>query len=113
MGYFVIIVFTTFLGSPPEFLPEAFKNNTDCLNYLVKEVVKQYDYMEVKNNNKSFVNKDTSIKKVEKKIGFKISNNQKIIEYSPLALKYLKNISKKISDKKGALLINFISRYDD
>ena len=52
MGYFVIIVFTTFLGSPPEFLPVAFKNNTDCLNYLVKEVVKQYDYMEVKNNNK-------------------------------------------------------------
>ncbi len=58
-----------------------------------------------KNNNKSFVNKDTSIKKVEKKIGFKISNNQKIIEYSPLALEYLKNISKKIGDKKGALLI--------
>ena len=58
-----------------------------------------------KNNNKSFVNKDTSIKKVEKKIGFKISNNQKIIEYSPLAIEYLKNISKKISDKKGALLI--------
>ena len=52
MGYFVIIVFTTFLGSPPEFLPVAFKNNTDCLNYLVKEVVKQYDYMKVKNNNK-------------------------------------------------------------
>ena len=47
---------------------------------------------------------DSSIKKVEKKIGFKISNNQKIIEYSPLALEYLKNISKKITDKKGALL---------
>ena len=47
-----------------------------------------------KNNNKSFVNKDTSIKKVEKKIGFKISNNQKIIEYSPLALKYFLNILK-------------------
>jgi len=48
---------------------------------------------------------DSSINKLEKKIGFKISNKQKTIEYSPLALEYLKNISKKITDKKGALLI--------
>ena len=52
MGYFVIIVFTTFLGSPPEFLPVAFKNNSDCLNYLTKKVVKQYEYMQIKNNDK-------------------------------------------------------------
>jgi len=58
-----------------------------------------------KNNNKAFMNMDSSIKKLEKKIGFKISNKQKTIEYSPLALEYLKNISKKITDKKGALLI--------
>ncbi len=58
-----------------------------------------------KNNNKNFVNIDSDIKKIEKKIGFKISNNQKIIEYSPIALEYLKNISKKINNKKGALLI--------
>ena len=48
---------------------------------------------------------DSDIKKIEKKIGFKISNNQKIIEYSPIALEYLKKISKKINNKKGALLI--------
>ena len=58
-----------------------------------------------KSNNKSFINLHSNIKVIEKKIGFKISTNQKIIEYSPLALKYLKNISKKISSKKGALLI--------
>ena len=58
-----------------------------------------------KNNNKSFINMDSDIKKIEKKIGFKISNNQKIIEYSPIALEYLKKISKKINNKKGALLI--------
>ena len=58
-----------------------------------------------KNNNKSFINMDSDIKKIEKKIGFKISNNQKVIEYSPIALEYLKKISKKINDKKGALLI--------
>ena len=52
MGYFIIIVFTTFLGSPPEFLPVAFRNNSDCLNYLTERVVKQYEYMKIKNNGK-------------------------------------------------------------
>ena len=33
------------------------------------------------------------------------SNNQKVIEYSPIAIKYLKNISKKINNNRGALLI--------
>ena len=37
---------------------------------------------------------------VEKKIGFKISQNQKIIELSPLSLKYFKLISKKINNIK-------------
>ena len=35
------------------------------------------------------------ISKIEKVVGFKISKNQKIIEYSPQTLEYLKNISKK------------------
>ena len=58
-----------------------------------------------KYNKKSFTNIDVNIKKIEKQLGFKISKKQKIIEYSPLALKYLKNISKKINHKKGCLLI--------
>ena len=63
MGYFVIIVFTTFLGSPPEFLPVAFKNNKDCLNYLTKEVVKKYDYMKVKSSDKFlYLTNDTNSK---------------------------------------------------
>ena len=58
MGYFVIIVFTTFLGSPPEFLPVAFKSNSDCLNYLTKKVVKnslaitRANQLEIKNYKK-------------------------------------------------------------
>ena len=39
MGYFVIIIFTTFMGSPPEFVPVAFKSNKDCEIYLT-EIVK-------------------------------------------------------------------------
>ncbi len=58
-----------------------------------------------KNNNKSFINLDSNIKKIEKKIGFKISKNQKVIEYSPQTLEYLKDISKKLINNKGALLI--------
>ena len=58
-----------------------------------------------KNNNKSFVNFNSNIKIIEKKVGFKISSNQQFIEYSPLALKYMKDISNKINEKKGALLI--------
>ena len=58
-----------------------------------------------KYNKKSFTNIGVSINKIEKQLGFKISKKHKIIEYSPLALKYLKNISKKINHKKGCLLI--------
>ena len=50
MGYFVIVVFTTFLGAPPEFLPIAFKNDQDCINYLTTQVIKKFDYMQIENN---------------------------------------------------------------
>ena len=45
------------------------------------------------------------IKKIEKKIGFKISNQQKFIEYSPLSIEYLKIISRKINSNGGGILI--------
>ncbi len=47
----------------------------------------------------------TNIKKLEKKVGFKISYKQKFIEFSPLANSYLKIISNKIKLYKGGLLI--------
>ena len=47
----------------------------------------------------------TNIKKLEKKIGINLSNDQKIIEFSPLSYKYLNIISKKIKTFKGGLLI--------
>ena len=42
MGYFIIIVFSTFMGSPPEFLPIAFKSGADCENYLTTKVTDDY-----------------------------------------------------------------------
>ena len=41
----------------------------------------------------------------KKKIGINLSNNQKIIEFSPLTYKYLNIISKKINSFHGGLLI--------
>ena len=45
------------------------------------------------------------IKKLEKEIKFKISLKQNFIEYSPLTLKYLKDITNKISYNNGGILI--------
>ena len=55
--------------------------------------------------NPIFINKKTNIKKLEKKIGIKISKKQTIIEFSPLGMKLIKQISKKLISKNGGLLI--------
>ena len=51
-----------------------------------------------------FFEKKIDIKKIEKKINFNISKNQKFIEYSELGLSYLSNISKIIKKNNGGLL---------
>ena len=63
-------------------------------------------YVDITNkNNFKFINKKININNLEDKVGFKISKDQKIIEYSPLSHKYLKDISKILISKNGALLI--------
>ncbi len=52
-----------------------------------------------------FFEKKVDIKKFEKKIKFKISNNQDFIEISKDGLNYLKEISKKIKKNTGGLLL--------
>ncbi len=52
-----------------------------------------------------FFEKKIDIKKIEKKINFKISQNQNFIEYSQLSLDYLKDISKIIKENNGGLLL--------
>ena len=49
--------------------------------------------------------KKTNIKKLEKKIKIKLSENQNFIEYSELGHKYLKNISKIIKKNDGGILL--------
>ncbi len=63
-------------------------------------------FVSMQNKKKAFFfEKKIDIKKVEKKISFKISNNQNFIEYSELGLNYLKDISKVIKKNTGGLLI--------
>ena len=56
-------------------------------------------------NNLKFIEIISNIKKLEKKIGIKITDNQKFIEYSPLSFEYLKKISNQIKNENGGLLI--------
>ena len=53
----------------------------------------------------SFIEKKTDIKKIEKRLNFKISQNQNFIEYSEFGFDYLKNISNIIKKNTGGLLI--------
>ena len=53
----------------------------------------------------SFIEKKTDIKKIEKRLNFKISQNQNFIEYSEFGFDYLKNISNMIKKYTGGLLI--------
>ena len=53
----------------------------------------------------SFIEKKTDIKKIEKRLNFKISQNQNFIEYSEFGFDYLKNISNIIKKSTGGLLI--------
>ncbi len=52
-----------------------------------------------------FFKKKIDIKKIEKKIDFKISQNQNFIEYSNIGLAYLKKISQIIKENYGGLLL--------
>ncbi len=53
----------------------------------------------------NFFEKKFDMKKLEKKILFKISKNQNFIEYSNLGFSYLKDISKMIKKNNGGLLL--------
>ena len=55
--------------------------------------------------NYSFLKEKININNLNKNFDFKISHNQNFIEYSPLGLKYIKNILKIIKKNKGGLLI--------
>ncbi len=63
-------------------------------------------FINLKDQDKAFFfEKEINIKKIEKKINFKISQNQDFIEYSEEGLNYLKDISEIIKKNSGGLLL--------
>ena len=69
------------MGSPPEFLPIAFKNGKDCENYLTTKVANKYfDYrLETAQDAKYLVNSINNKFVVCKKLEYPINQNKLII----------------------------------
>ena len=71
-------------------------------------------YVEIKDKkNAFFFNKKIDIKKIEKKIKFKISHKQNFIEYSEVGIDYLKRISKIIKVNQGGMLMIDYGYFED
>jgi len=77
------------------------------IKQFLKKEKKWYErHVNFTNNKKlEFLDVPFDMLKFEKEIKFKISYNQKFIEYSPLATKYLKTIIRKIKLSNGGILI--------
>ena len=91
---------------PCIFVANEFFDALPIKQFLKKEKKWYERYVNFINNNEiEYLDIPFDMKKFEKEIKFKISYNQKFIEYSPLATKYLKTIIKKIKLNNGGILI--------
>mgnify|MGYP001178927580 CR=1 FL=1 len=91
---------------PKIFLANEFFDSLPIKQYLKKNGVWFERYVDIsKKNELKFKEIKLNMKKMEKKIGFRIAKNQNFIEYSPLSFAYLKKISKQIKNENGGLLI--------
>ena len=92
-------------------VPSIFIANEFFDSLAIKQFRKKKDqwfekFVNLENPKKAFFfEKKINIGKIEKKINFKISQNQNFIEYSNLGFKYLISISKIIKKNTGGLLL--------
>jgi NADH dehydrogenase [ubiquinone] 1 alpha subcomplex assembly factor 7 len=92
--------------SPSIFIANEFFDALPIKQFFKKKDQWFERYVDFKNSESfEFIDKKFDMKNFEKKNKFNISNNQKIIEYSPSAIKYLKLISNIIKKNNGGLLI--------
>ena len=91
---------------PSIFIANEFFDALPIKQFIKKQSDWYERYVQLNDNNELFY-KDIlfDMEKFEKKIDIKISYKQKFIEYSPLAMHFLKNISKKIISNNGGILI--------
>ena len=92
---------------PCIFIANEFFDSIAIKQFLKKKKIWFERFVSFQKQKKSFfyTDKEFNMKKFEKKINYKISKNRSFIEYSNLGIKYLKEISKKIKDHNGGLLI--------
>ena len=91
---------------PCIFIANEFFDALPIKQFLKKEKKWYERHVKFANHKKlEYLDVPFDMRKFEKEIKFKISYNQKFIEYSPLATKYLKTIIKKIKLHNGGILI--------
>ena len=91
---------------PSIFIANEFFDSIAIKQFIKKKKLWFEKFVNFKDpNNAFFFEKKVDIKKLEKKINFKISHGQNFIEYSKLGLDYFKTISKLIKKNKGGLLL--------
>ena len=91
---------------PCIFIANEFFDALPIKQFLKKEKKWYERHVKFINNKKiEYLDIPFDMKRLEKKIKFKISYKQKFIEYSPMAIKYLKTIIDKIKINNGGLLI--------
>ena len=91
-------------------IPTIFLANEFFDAIPIKQFIKDNNYwyerfIKISNKKLEFVKKKINIRLIDKNFNFKISQNQKFIEYSPQTIKYLKNIFKIIKTNRGGILI--------
>ncbi|MBD1137844.1 SAM-dependent methyltransferase [Pelagibacterales bacterium SAG-MED43] len=100
--------------SPSIFLANEFFDAIPIKQFLKSKSSWFEKFVYLSNDKKAkFINKKVNIKKVEKKINFKFSDKQNFIEYSPLGLKYLKDIFGFIKRNNGGLLVIDYGYFDE
>ncbi len=91
---------------PSIFVANEFFDSLPIKQFEKKDNAWFEKFVKIKSKKKSFLfEKKIDIKKIEKKINFKISQNQNFIEYSEQGLNYLAEISIFIKKNTGGLLL--------
>jgi cyclopropane-fatty-acyl-phospholipid synthase len=92
--------------NPTIFIGNEFFDAIPIKQFQRKKGIWFENYVNLENFNKAFFfEKEINIKDIEKKINFKISQNQNFIECSELGLDYLRNICNIIKKNTGGLLL--------
>ena len=80
---------------PTIFIANEFFDSLAIKQFIKKENLWFERFVSLKNNNKAFfIEKKFDMKNFEKKINFRISENQNFIEYSEIGINYLKKFQK-------------------